>query len=122
MSFLDCNGALIPYAYEAWRDEGRDKQSKRVSLLILLLLVFLFFFQREFYTDYCFFFHPSFPLSFNLCNRTRTIFIRMPLYSVFKIRFDILTRCLADTNERSVYLLSISYCLLKKFGSPTLAV
>lgn len=28
MSFLDCNGALIPYAYEAWRDEGRDKQSK----------------------------------------------------------------------------------------------
>ncbi|XP_050443127.1 syntaxin-binding protein 5 isoform X3 [Adelges cooleyi] len=25
-SFLDCNGALIPYAYEAWRDEGRDKQ------------------------------------------------------------------------------------------------
>ncbi|XP_050523828.1 syntaxin-binding protein 5 isoform X2 [Daktulosphaira vitifoliae] len=26
MSFLDCNGALIPYAYEAWRDEGRDKQ------------------------------------------------------------------------------------------------
>lgn len=32
MSFLDCNGALIPYAYEAWRDEGRDKQSKYRSL------------------------------------------------------------------------------------------
>jgi len=31
MSFLDCNGALIPYAYEAWRDEGRDKQSKNKS-------------------------------------------------------------------------------------------
>ncbi|KAJ9598518.1 hypothetical protein L9F63_010808, partial [Diploptera punctata] len=31
MSFLDCNGALIPYSYEAWRDEnkeGRDRISK----------------------------------------------------------------------------------------------
>ncbi len=23
MSFLDCNGALIPYSYEAWKDENR---------------------------------------------------------------------------------------------------
>ncbi|XP_069687286.1 syntaxin-binding protein 5 isoform X5 [Periplaneta americana] len=31
MSFLDCNGALIPYSYEAWKDEnkeGRDRISK----------------------------------------------------------------------------------------------
>ncbi|XP_075228218.1 syntaxin-binding protein tomosyn [Lycorma delicatula] len=26
MSFLDCNGALIPYSFESWRDEGREKQ------------------------------------------------------------------------------------------------
>lgn len=23
MSFLDYNGALVPYSYEAWKDEGR---------------------------------------------------------------------------------------------------
>lgn len=23
MSFLDCNGALIPYSYEAWKDDNR---------------------------------------------------------------------------------------------------
>lgn len=28
LSFLDCNGALIPSSYEVWRDEGREKQSK----------------------------------------------------------------------------------------------
>jgi hypothetical protein len=31
MSFLDCNGALIPYSYEAWKDEnkeGRERISK----------------------------------------------------------------------------------------------
>lgn len=26
LSFLDCNGALIPSSYEVWRDEGREKQ------------------------------------------------------------------------------------------------
>uniref|UniRef100_A0A1B6CQ53 V-SNARE coiled-coil homology domain-containing protein n=1 Tax=Clastoptera arizonana TaxID=38151 RepID=A0A1B6CQ53_9HEMI len=26
MSFLDCNGALIPYSFESWKDEGREKQ------------------------------------------------------------------------------------------------
>uniref|UniRef100_A0A8D8ZTB1 Syntaxin-binding protein 5-like n=1 Tax=Cacopsylla melanoneura TaxID=428564 RepID=A0A8D8ZTB1_9HEMI len=26
LSFLDCNGALIPSTYEVWRDEGREKQ------------------------------------------------------------------------------------------------
>lgn len=30
MSFLDCNGALIPYSYEPWKDEGRQRDiSKR---------------------------------------------------------------------------------------------
>lgn len=24
MSFLDCNGALIPYSYEPWKDENRS--------------------------------------------------------------------------------------------------
>ncbi|XP_047102201.1 syntaxin-binding protein 5 isoform X3 [Schistocerca piceifrons] len=28
MSFLDCNGALIPYSYEAWRDENKDGREK----------------------------------------------------------------------------------------------
>jgi hypothetical protein len=28
MSFLDCNGALIPYSYEPWKDEGKQRDSK----------------------------------------------------------------------------------------------
>lgn len=28
MSFLDCNGALVPYSYEPWKDEGK-RESKR---------------------------------------------------------------------------------------------
>ncbi|CAH0389310.1 unnamed protein product [Bemisia tabaci] len=32
MSFLDCNGALIPYSYEAWKDESRDKQKTPTKL------------------------------------------------------------------------------------------
>ncbi|XP_044259753.1 syntaxin-binding protein 5 isoform X1 [Tribolium madens] len=28
MSFLDCNGSLIPNAYESWRDDNRDKREK----------------------------------------------------------------------------------------------
>ncbi|KAG5682794.1 hypothetical protein PVAND_012122 [Polypedilum vanderplanki] len=33
MSFLDCNGALIPYSYEPWKDEGkqRDKTPTKSS-------------------------------------------------------------------------------------------
>ncbi|XP_037026074.1 syntaxin-binding protein 5 isoform X6 [Bradysia coprophila] len=35
MSFLDCNGALIPYSYEAWKDENRGgtptKNTNRMS-------------------------------------------------------------------------------------------
>ncbi|XP_031780459.1 syntaxin-binding protein 5 isoform X9 [Nasonia vitripennis] len=28
MSFLDCNGALIPYSYESWRDENTDAKDR----------------------------------------------------------------------------------------------
>ncbi|XP_022911476.1 syntaxin-binding protein 5 isoform X1 [Onthophagus taurus] len=29
MSFLDCNGSLIPYTFESWRDDFREKKSDR---------------------------------------------------------------------------------------------
>ncbi|KAK3888087.1 hypothetical protein Pcinc_007827 [Petrolisthes cinctipes] len=29
MSFLDCNGALIPYQYESWREANREKKLER---------------------------------------------------------------------------------------------
>lgn len=35
MSFLDCNGALIPYSYEAWKDENRGGILKLTKLLPL---------------------------------------------------------------------------------------
>lgn len=28
MSFLDCNGALIPYTFEAWRDENKERKDR----------------------------------------------------------------------------------------------
>ncbi|CAG9861179.1 unnamed protein product [Phyllotreta striolata] len=28
MSFLDCNGSLIPYSFESWRDEQREKRDR----------------------------------------------------------------------------------------------
>ncbi|KAG5890560.1 hypothetical protein JTB14_028310 [Gonioctena quinquepunctata] len=28
MSFLDCNGSLIPYSFESWRDDHREKRDK----------------------------------------------------------------------------------------------
>ncbi|CAH1103906.1 unnamed protein product [Psylliodes chrysocephalus] len=28
MSFLDCNGSLIPYSFESWRDEHREKRDR----------------------------------------------------------------------------------------------
>ncbi|EAT41412.1 AAEL006948-PA, partial [Aedes aegypti] len=32
MSLLDCNGALIPYAFESWKDDGREGKEKRDSI------------------------------------------------------------------------------------------
>ncbi|XP_045532237.1 syntaxin-binding protein 5 isoform X7 [Pieris brassicae] len=29
MSFLDCNGALIPYSYESWKDDTKDSRERR---------------------------------------------------------------------------------------------
>ncbi|KAJ0183057.1 hypothetical protein K1T71_001033 [Dendrolimus kikuchii] len=29
MSFLDCNGALIPYSYESWKDDSKDARERR---------------------------------------------------------------------------------------------
>ncbi|CAH0399634.1 unnamed protein product [Chilo suppressalis] len=29
MSFLDCNGALIPYSYESWKDDSKEGNSRR---------------------------------------------------------------------------------------------
>ncbi|CAK9813629.1 Syntaxin-binding protein 5 [Anthophora plagiata] len=31
MSFLDCNGALIPYSYESWKDDGMDSKERNKS-------------------------------------------------------------------------------------------
>ena len=30
MSFLDCNGALIPYSYEPWKDEGKRESKQAI--------------------------------------------------------------------------------------------
>lgn len=43
MSFLDCNGALIPYSYEPWRDEGKQRDSECENIKINFYLVFHFF-------------------------------------------------------------------------------
>lgn len=41
MSFLDCNGALVPYSYEPWKDDNRGDASRRdrnnESLFYLIL-------------------------------------------------------------------------------------
>lgn len=29
MSFLDCNGALIPYSYEPWKDENKESRKEQ---------------------------------------------------------------------------------------------
>lgn len=33
MSFLDCNGGLIPYSFESWRDENK-RDSKYYPIFI----------------------------------------------------------------------------------------
>lgn len=34
MSFLDCNGALVPYSYEPWKDEGKRDSKKSPNKLV----------------------------------------------------------------------------------------
>lgn len=36
MSFLDCNGALIPYSYESWKDENADFKDRNSMFAWLL--------------------------------------------------------------------------------------
>lgn len=38
MSFLDCNGALIPYTFESWRDDNRDKRDSKFRNLVVFEL------------------------------------------------------------------------------------
>lgn len=35
MSFLDCNGALIPYSYEPWKDEGKQKGDSKLKIILI---------------------------------------------------------------------------------------
>lgn len=35
LSFLDCNGSLIPYSYESWRDENREKKDRKFNNLTI---------------------------------------------------------------------------------------
>lgn len=37
MSLLDCNGALIPYAFESWKDDAKEGKEKRDSTYDKLL-------------------------------------------------------------------------------------
>ncbi|KYN17887.1 Syntaxin-binding protein 5 [Trachymyrmex cornetzi] len=34
MSFLDCNGALIPYSYESWKDENTDGKERNIWIFV----------------------------------------------------------------------------------------
>lgn len=39
MSFLDCNGALIPYSYESWKDEGKQSNTFLLKVLSIVLII-----------------------------------------------------------------------------------
>lgn len=67
MSFLDCNGALIPYSYEPWKDEG-----KRDSKIYFSILIF-------------------FPFSLNIIQfDTQNFMIMMPFFLSFLPPFSVL--------------------------------
>lgn len=42
MSFLDCNGALIPYSFETWRDENKERKDSKYRRQIVYKIVFIF--------------------------------------------------------------------------------
>lgn len=46
MSFLDCNGALVPYSYEPWKDEGK-RDSKLKFKTITKLVTFPYLLQKR---------------------------------------------------------------------------
>ncbi|XP_031337336.1 syntaxin-binding protein 5 isoform X1 [Photinus pyralis] len=35
MSFLDCNGALIPYSFESWKDDNKERRDSKLKLFVL---------------------------------------------------------------------------------------
>lgn len=41
MSFLDCNGALIPYSFESWKDDNK-RESKYLKQFFLKINKFKF--------------------------------------------------------------------------------
>lgn len=51
MSFLDCNGGLIPYSYESWRDENK-RDSKHFSPLFDGKNLTKFWLYRNAYKSY----------------------------------------------------------------------
>ena len=48
MSFLDCNGALIPYSYEAWKDENKEGR-ERISKDAVAQSMYIWSFSSESY-------------------------------------------------------------------------
>lgn len=46
MSFLDCNGALIPYSYEAWKDENKEGR-ERISKDAVAQSMYIWSFSNE---------------------------------------------------------------------------
>lgn len=38
MSFLDCNGALIPYSYESWKDDSMDSKERNSTFIVDLIV------------------------------------------------------------------------------------
>lgn len=41
LSFLDCNGALVPYSYESWKDEGKRESKLTFSHLLQKSIIIL---------------------------------------------------------------------------------
>jgi len=48
MSFLDCNGALIPYSYEAWKDENKEGR-ERISKDAVAQSMYIWSFSNEYH-------------------------------------------------------------------------
>lgn len=40
MSFLDCNGALIPYSYESWKDDSTDSKDRNSMCIVTLNILY----------------------------------------------------------------------------------
>lgn len=49
MSFLDCNGALIPYSYESWKDDSKDVSIYFQNMDYYFTVYTLLLFMRKLY-------------------------------------------------------------------------